>query len=253
MISVDAALDALDDIYAAAEGAQAWDVALQKLADLLNYQQGNIEFHDVRQGGLRHMEVVNIDPADIAIYGRDFARDNPRVNHLRGARTALSFDHLFLSEAEMDRDPFYAEFLAPRNLRYFVSSNSDVFDGNMQAVLALQRDARLREADEEGIRVMAHLRPHLNRALKMTWSRLKSELSADRFGVALQSFGLTAAETRLATALAHGDGLRDYAARKGLSINTVYTHYARVKAKLDCADQASLARRLEALKRGALS
>lgn len=57
-------------------------------------------------------------------------------------------------------------------------------------------------------------------------------------------YGLSQAEARLAAAFAMGTSLADYAADQGLSINTVRTHFAHVKVKLEAADQADVVRKL---------
>src|SRR5690606_414372 len=56
----------------------------------------------------------------------------------------------------------------------------------------------------------------------------------------LQGLGLALAEARLAVALADGESLAQYAARRGVSINTVRTHLARIRGKLDCRTQADV-------------
>ncbi len=61
-------------------------------------------------------------------------------------------------------------------------------------------------------------------------------------------FGLTGAECELAGALVKGQSLRGYADRKGLSINTVYTHYRRLKDKTRSAHQAALISTLKDIK-----
>jgi len=60
----------------------------------------------------------------------------------------------------------------------------------------------------------------------------------------LQDLGLAPAEARLAVSLAEGRSLAEYAAARRVSINTVRTHLARLKSKLDCNTQAGVVRRV---------
>ena len=60
----------------------------------------------------------------------------------------------------------------------------------------------------------------------------------------LQDLGLGPAEARLAVAIAEGFSLAEHAARTGVSINTVRTHLARLRSKLDCRTQAEVVRRV---------
>jgi DNA-binding CsgD family transcriptional regulator len=62
-------------------------------------------------------------------------------------------------------------------------------------------------------------------------------------------FGLTGTEAALAADLLAGQELREIAARRGRSINTVRTHLARVMAKTDVNRQSELMRLLTSLPR----
>jgi len=57
-------------------------------------------------------------------------------------------------------------------------------------------------------------------------------------------FGLTAAELGLAESIHEGLSLPVYAKKHKLSMNTVYTHYRRLKDKLKCDGQIALIKRL---------
>lgn len=65
--------------------------------------------------------------------------------------------------------------------------------------------------------------------------------------VARVLFGLTHAEASLADALRSGISLPDYARARRLSLNTVYTHLRRIKAKTGCRTMQELIARLAAL------
>jgi DNA-binding CsgD family transcriptional regulator len=52
-----------------------------------------------------------------------------------------------------------------------------------------------------------------------------------------QLYGLTAKEADLAIAMAHGESLKDYAERKGVSHETARWHSKRVMQKMDCGKQ----------------
>jgi DNA-binding CsgD family transcriptional regulator len=61
-------------------------------------------------------------------------------------------------------------------------------------------------------------------------------------------FGLTQAEASLAVALQSGESVAGYAAAKGLSRNTVYTHLRRLKEKTGVKRQPDLIRKLNDVK-----
>jgi DNA-binding CsgD family transcriptional regulator len=240
----DTALGLLDGVYAAALGEQQWQPNLDALAEFLGYSATSLELHNVRQGHLLHIETSRIDPADMPIYTRDFSHDNPRINHLKTSQTPISHDHLHMTETDMDRDRFYSDFLRPRDFRYYLAAETPVFDGEIKGGLAFQRSGGVSGADEEGISLLTAMEPHLTRAIKLYWHRLRDAIDPEFLDRRLAQFTLTDAERRLARALAQGERLAEYAKRTAVSMNTVYTHYRRIKEKLDCRDQAALAARL---------
>ena len=177
----------------------------------------------------------------------DFAWRNPRTGFLQRGGQGLSFDHLFMTESEMDRHPFYADFLAPSDLRYFIAVQTSLLEGRIMGVLAIQRSGRVRGVMMENVEALGRLTSHVNRAIKLYWSRIRRQIDPDHLDCVLASHGLTPAERRLARALACSETIRDFARRTGVTMNTAYTHYGRLKHKLDCGKQAELVARLRAL------
>lgn len=250
MLTLDEVVRLTDDMFAAAMGEESWDRPLTDLAEMLGHDAVSMEVHDTRRGRMLHHHAVRLDPASMGKYRRDFAQDNPRVAFLRKGLTRISHDHLFMSETDMDGDRFYADFLAPMGLRYFLSAESDLDAAGVKGVIALQRSGRVSGADDDSLTAMAQLEPIFARALRLFWTRQEFRINPAAMLKLLRSYGLTDGESRLAQALASGDSLRTYAQQAGITMNTVYTHYARVKAKLDCRDQAALVRRLAMILRG---
>jgi DNA-binding CsgD family transcriptional regulator len=243
----DQALRLVDGLYAAALGESDWPTALRHFIDLFGSSAVTLEFQDLGQGRVVHFEEFGIDPAKIDIYIRDYGAINPRTKFKPSSHRCISHDYLFMTDDQMDKDAFYADFLAPSDLRYFISAESDLPDDRVCAVLAVQRSGRIRGAIEEHIAAMAMLAPHIDRATQMFWTRRRHGLDGDGFDIELASIGLTGAERRLAIALASGETLGAYAVRMGVTINTVYTHYRRVKDKFDCHRQVELLARLRGL------
>jgi DNA-binding CsgD family transcriptional regulator len=244
----DEALRIVDALYAAALGEADWLRALALISDSLEGRAATLEIHDAIDGKLLHFHSFGIDSTTIPVYVRDFSW-NSRVSFMSRARDSVGFDHLFLTEAEINRDPFYMEFLAPAGLRYFVSAHSPLIAGRVKGTISVQRSGRVRGPAPDHIKAMRLLQPHIARALRLYWTRCISEIDPSYFDRRLGSFGLTGAERRLAAALAFGETLSEYARRNCLSINTVYTHYRRTKEKMGAGNQAALVARLYMLAR----
>ncbi|WP_298295832.1 hypothetical protein [uncultured Litoreibacter sp.] len=253
MSETEDAVGVLNEVYAAAEGQGSWSDSLAGLADWVGYEAATFEVHNLRTGQMLDIVSARVDPEDMAEYARDFSSDNPRVNYLKQGQTRISFDHLFISETEMDRHVFYADFLRPKQLKYFVSVETPLVDGEVRMAMALQRSGRVSGVDEHAIRRLATIEPHLTRAMRLYWGRMKARIDADAFPRRLKALGLTVSEQQLALSFAAGESLSDFARRKGVTMNTVYTHYRRVKEKLDCRDKAGLSARLVHMANGYLS
>lgn len=238
------ALHCVDGLYAAALGEADWVSALRLFVDLFDSPAVTLEFHDLAAQRVVHFEEVGIDPASMEVYVRDYGTINPRARFMFTKQRLIGHDYLFMTDEAMDKDPFYADFLAPSNLRYFVCAQSKLLDNQVRAVLAVQRSGRIRGAIEEHIDTMTMLAQHIDRATRLFWTRQQYGLNGEQYDIALAALGLTGAERRLAIALASGETLSAYGARTGVTMNTVYTHYRRVKDKLDCHRQVELLVRL---------
>jgi len=243
----DEALGVVERLYAAATGEGEWSQALVAIADALGSSAATLEIHDVASARLLSFDSVRLDPSTIPVYVKDFASQNPRSAFLQRSGHVLSFDHLFLTEGEMDQHPFYADFLAPIDLRYFIAAQTPLLDGHVKGVLAVQRSGRVRGAAEDDIKAMEMLVSHVNRAIGLYWARMRNDIDPGHLDCVLAQHGLTPAERRLARALACNETIRDFARRTGVTMNTVYTHYGRIKHKLDCGRQGELIARLRML------
>ena len=242
----DEALRIVDALYAAALGEAEFPVALSLISDVLDGDVTTLEFMNRRERAVVHFEAVRLDPHKTEVYLRDWGATSSRAQYMLDTRHRIGFDQLFITEEEMDRDPYYADFLGRNGLRYFISANCPI-DGDVQGLISVQRLARVRGVSDEHIRTMELLSPHINRALRLFWTRRRHEIDPGYLDRMLAGHGLTPAERRLAAALACGETPVAYARRTSLSINTVYTHYRRIKDKLDASRQAELVTRLRSL------
>ena len=70
---------------------------------------------------------------------------------------------------------------------------------------------------------------------------------AGTIAILRDAFGLTEAEAGVAKALQDGVALGDYASKRVLSLNTIYTHLRRIKEKTACHRMPELIRKLNDL------
>jgi hypothetical protein len=155
----------VDRVYAAALDERAWPEVLRQLASLLGGTGATLELHDLRSGQLEFFESADIDPSGTAAYVAHYAAVCPRVVELpRHPAGTVMVDRDHITEAQMDRDEFYADFLARYDLRYYVSGTL-ANDGTRAGVIAVQRTRRSGHASATEVALMQRVLPHVRRAL----------------------------------------------------------------------------------------
>jgi len=138
-----------------------WDSALQDLADTFNGSFATFEVIDKSSG--RH--ILHHDSSDFEIqneYLGYYMPKNPRLAFgKRLDSPQIMHDRLFMSDNEMDRDEFYADFLRPHDLRYFLCFKAYESD-TAQGVFTIQKSARNGPATKEELRAIAEVGEHLS-------------------------------------------------------------------------------------------
>lgn len=114
---------------------------------------------------------------------RDYQAICPRIRYaMENPRDEVQFDYLFMTEAEMDRDPVY-DWFAKHGLRYYLGAPiADMT--NYVGYLSLQRSRRQGHASDEDIALFNLLRPHIERAGSLA-DQLGTLRSYHRFGSAM--------------------------------------------------------------------
>lgn len=348
----------IETIYGAAADAEAWPDALRAATELLEGAGATLEVIDKATLEPVLFSGAGVPTASEIDYLSEFIATSPRVALGCRQKTGdIGYDGQILSDREMDRDPFYNDFLAPHGFRYFVSGCL-LQTPERYGVVAVQRTAKQGHVTAQQIALMKRLVPHFRQALdlslrfhRMRQARADAEHALDRLqdgvmvldetGLALhlnaraeemvqegdglelsggllrltdhdamkqlgkalegclslrghdgiaatdvtarrpsggtpfilalrayrdaggraravlfirepatvpgpsrsvlrKAFGLTDAEAGLALALIDGASLRDHAEAREVSINTVYTHYKRLKDKTGSRSQVDL-------------
>jgi DNA-binding CsgD family transcriptional regulator/PAS domain-containing protein len=366
-------LSTIEAIHDAGMDATLWPKALEAVTCLVGGVGTTLEV--IARDGFRHQLFYSWGvpkPQELA-YLSHYAPLSPRYppEVLRQAAGAVNWDYRVLDDDAIDRSPFYMEFLAPLDMRYFVGGIVQTAPSEIGA-FAVQRSPRHGHADRREIDLMRRLGRHVSQALDVT-RRLDLAAEARRSveqtldwladgvglidkegaltyandalgslaraedGIAIRqrriefadraahrqftavcramaqlrdgdpmggggdflakrpsgapaflvsvrlvavgrdsvrpdgrsvamilvrdplkrnramaesfrrAFGFTAAEADLALALQNGIAIRDYARMHAVSINTVYTHFYRIKDKAGCRHLSQLIRKLNDL------
>jgi DNA-binding CsgD family transcriptional regulator len=168
MSNIDQLNKAIDLLYSAATGEVEWSRPLQHLTELCGGAAATLELVDLELRQPIFFQSVGIDPASADDYLNHFQFVSPRISHdLQASSQIICCDQQFISEHEMDHDEFYADFLAPHNMRYYVSGTLEQ-TANRFGVFSVQRTDRQGHVDKDEIEIVARILPHIKRALDLT-------------------------------------------------------------------------------------
>lgn len=166
----------IQQVYAAALDDALWAPTLMAAADCLGAVGATVEIIDKTSAKPVFFHGAGLADDGMADYVAHYAAICPRLPHVdRNAAGHVSYDGLFISEAEMDRNPFYAEFLPRDDLRYFIAGTLRN-DAHCIGLITAQRTPRQGHVEAEDIAAMHHLLPHFGQALDLH-VRLRAQTS----------------------------------------------------------------------------
>ncbi len=211
--------DTVLELQAASLRPERWAAALNGVTQLIGGAGATLEIIDRRAGTHTMFASAGVPKIGEISYFDQYAALNPRIAaDVTRSSGDLGWDYQALSEKEMDRSPFYAEFLAAHDWRYFVSGILENRD-NQFVALSVQRSRGQGHVGAPEIDLMRALMPHVRHAVDVTRrlavmqglvSSLADALDRQSEGIAaLDGAGnvlhLNTALTRMAAA---GNGLR---------------------------------------------
>lgn len=172
----------VEKIYAAASDGSRWQDALVAIEDFTRSAGAVIDLVPATEAVAATTLAGSFTQDNCAEYARDYQAICPRIRYaLQHPTSGTQFDYMFMSEAEMDRDPVYAWF-GKHGLRYYIGSRL-AKTPNFFVVASLQRTRRQGHAQAEDIARFELLKPHLARAASFA-DQLGTLHSCQRFGSA---------------------------------------------------------------------
>ncbi len=156
-------LDVVRRIHLAGSDPASWPDALKSVTDLVGGHGASFEVQDAHT--LAHTQFYSHGLAAVGDYLEHYAPLTKRLPFsMRQASGTVFHEGMFTTEREMDRDPFYMEFLAGYDMRYFlggtVHSSADT-----HVLVGVQRSPRQDLPSEHESRLFKLLMPHLAQSL----------------------------------------------------------------------------------------
>jgi DNA-binding CsgD family transcriptional regulator len=166
-------LATIEAIHEAGLDDTCWPRALAATLETIGGTGATLEVIDKRRFASTAFHSVGIPPVQQIEYADHYLAMNPRVRAGLTTRTGqVHWDHQILSEAAMQQDPFYADFLPQIGLRYFVAGTIRQTEDEF-AAFAIQRSSKQGHVGRREIALMRRLVPHMQQAFDVA-RRLKS-------------------------------------------------------------------------------
>jgi DNA-binding CsgD family transcriptional regulator len=158
----DRIIAAISRIHAAGLDSTIWPEALSLVTDLIGGQGASLEF--MQRPSLRHCGMYSHGLPDVGAYMEYYAPKSPRYPHLSRQPTgSVQYDTLYYDEDAMDAHPFYMEFLADFDMRYFLGGVVAKSPHDL-AAFAVQISPKQGHPSAAKIKTMALLLPHIQQA-----------------------------------------------------------------------------------------
>jgi DNA-binding CsgD family transcriptional regulator/PAS domain-containing protein len=168
MTSADELLAVIEAIYAAGLDAELWPQALAGVMRTIGGAAATLEVFGRQPLRLEQFHSFGVPPPHELKYLDHFSALNPRIPAFVNSKPGdLFFDYMALDEQAMDRNAFYADFLAPVGLRYCIGGMI-VAEKREAAFFSVQRTTAQGHVDRTEAKLLGRLVPHVRQAFDMT-------------------------------------------------------------------------------------
>jgi DNA-binding CsgD family transcriptional regulator/PAS domain-containing protein len=169
MAGADELLATIEAIYAAGLDGDLWPQALAAVTQAFGGISAMVEVFDRTPFALREFHSFGVPPLNELKYLDQDWRSNPRIPFAIKTKPGdLISDYMVLDgERAIDRDPFYAGFLAPIGCRYCLIGHLETTK-KVDFFFSVQRAKAQGHVDRAEVKQMELLLPHVRQAFDMT-------------------------------------------------------------------------------------
>lgn len=169
-------LHVVDLAYAAAEEPAGWSSFLIELASLLQGTATGLVFENVSARTASVNAFVNVDPAQVVRLQEYYAALNPWVA-TGPPKADVMTGEMILPDAELVRTEYYNDFLRKMDTHYLLVA-VPILEASSFTHLSVLRPSRVGPYDEESVRLLQAVVPHLRRALRIHQRLVATDLKA---------------------------------------------------------------------------
>jgi DNA-binding CsgD family transcriptional regulator len=179
MAILDALSTTIEAVYAAGLEEALWPDALAQVTGAVGGIAATLEIFERSTTRLTEFHSHGLPSGNDVAYLQHYFSLNPRIPALLNGKPGhIVTDYTVLDERSMNRDPFYAGFLAPAGYRYFIGAMFAA-SARTTSLFSVQRAAKQGHVGKDETRKMRLLLPHVRQAFDMT-RRLRGTKAAGR-------------------------------------------------------------------------
>jgi DNA-binding CsgD family transcriptional regulator len=154
---------AISRIHAAGLDAEKWPDALSLFTQLMGGHGASLEF--LQRPSMQHRHMYSYGLPSVGPYLQHYAPMCPRVPFsARHPAGTVQYDAQYMDDVAMDANPFYMEFLAPLDMRYFIGGVVASSPEEMVAT-GVQIAPKAGHPSPAKIKLMGLLLPHFQQAV----------------------------------------------------------------------------------------
>ncbi len=182
-ISYDQIQQLISQIYDAALEPEKWENALERISLLLKAEQAYIRIIDTRTNDIQRAYCHNKDSNWVNSYKDHYVHLDPWLNTiLKTKNTFIACTHHYLSNREYEKMEFYRDFVEPQGTHYGLGGKIHIGE-NITNYLALNRQKKRQGFEDQHLKTLQLLIPHLQKAIllnnKTHHMELKQNLLSD--------------------------------------------------------------------------
>jgi DNA-binding CsgD family transcriptional regulator len=219
----------LGRIYDSALEPERWPETMEAVARACGWNASTLQVVDLRERKLIDAVITGMPPEIVDDFRDHYVKVDPRAPALEVQPGSIVTDAHVLSETEMDRHEFYADFMAKYGFRYFSGVMLHA-DGPVQTAVSLQRSARQGPATAAEVALLEALAPHFRRAVRLAVELGAAKLRADSALEALERLSIGVAILDDVGSLVHANAaLRGMAAtRDGIHLDPIAIRFGHL-------------------------
>lgn len=185
MAMADSLLTAIEAIYAAGLEEALWPDALARVSCAVGGIAATLEIFERSTVRLTEFQSHGLPSGNDVAYLQHYFTLNPRLPKLISGKPGnIVTDYTVLDERAMNRDPFYAGFLAPTGYRYFIGATFDA-SATETFLFSVQRSRTQGHLGKDEAKKMRLLLPHIRQAFDMTRRLRGTDAAGHSFKAAL--------------------------------------------------------------------